>query len=146
MEIKKASVSDLHQLVPLFDAFRQCYDKESDLTASTNYLAERLKREESLVYIAVDNQEIIGFAQLYPTFSSISLKKYWMLNDLYVSPTYRKQGIAKLLINRTKQMAKDTDSMGIIIETRITNNSANHLYDSVGFQKDGEHLYYFLEA
>jgi ribosomal protein S18 acetylase RimI-like enzyme len=146
MEIRKASLTDLHRLVPLFDAFRQCYDKPSDLTASTNYLAERLKREESLVYIAVDNDEIAGFAQLYPTFSSTSLKKYWMLNDLYVSPNYRKQGIAKLLINRTKQMAKDTESMGIIIETRITNNSANYLYDSVGFQKDGEHLYYFLEA
>ncbi|MBY0425783.1 MAG: GNAT family N-acetyltransferase [Cytophagales bacterium] len=146
MEIRKASLSDLHHLVPLFDAFRQCYEKPSDLTASTNYLAERLKNDESVIFMAVENDEITGFAQLYPTFSSISLKKYWMLNDLYVSPSFRKQGIAKLLINRTKQMAKDTDSMGIIIETRITNNSANYLYDSVGFQKDGEHLFYFLEA
>lgn len=146
MEIRKATLADLHHLVPLFDAFRQGYEKPSDLPGATNYLADRLKNEESVIFLAVEQDEVVGFAQLYPTFSSIALKKYWSFNDLYVDPKFRKQGIAKQLIDRTKQMAKETDSMGIIIETRITSHSASFLYDSVGFQKDGEHLYYFLEA
>jgi len=33
--------------------------------------------------------QLMGFAQLYPSFSSVSMKRLWILNDLFVSSEAR---------------------------------------------------------
>lgn len=40
--------------------------------------------EESIVFMAFDDNEAIGFVHLYPSFSSVSMKQTWVLNDFYV--------------------------------------------------------------
>ncbi len=145
MDIKIATIEDLDLISPLFDAYRQEYDQLSDLNACRDFLKERLINNEFVMLIAINHLEYVGFIQIYPTYSSVSLKKLWVLTDLYVSPPYRKMGIAKRLINDSKKLAQDPDSVGIVIESRISSHSAQRLYDSVGFKKDGEHLYYYLE-
>jgi ribosomal protein S18 acetylase RimI-like enzyme len=79
------------------------------------------------------------------TFSSVTLKKFWVLHDLYVKEDFRKQGVAKMLINKSKELALENAPIGLVIESRISNQSAQHLFDSVGFVKEGEHYFYFLE-
>ena len=51
--------------------------------------------EESVVFIAFDEINPIGFVQLYPSFSSLSMKKSWVLNDLYVKKTGSKRALAR---------------------------------------------------
>ena len=149
MEIVRATENDLSIILPLFDGYRQFYEQPSDNAASYNYLQERLSKNESAIFLAyemVDGVKVgIGFTQLYVTFSSVTLKKFWVLHDLYVSDDYRKQGIAKMLINKSKDLAVENSPMGIVIESRISNQSAQHLFDAVGFIKEGEHYFYYLE-
>lgn len=49
----------------------------------------RLENHESVILIAEENGEFIGFTQLYPTFSSVSMKRIYILNDLFVVPHAR---------------------------------------------------------
>jgi ribosomal protein S18 acetylase RimI-like enzyme len=149
MEITRASASDLSVVLPLFDGYRQFYEQVPNLDACKEYLSERLSKLESAIFLAfeeVNGEKIgIGFTQLYMTFSSVTLKKFWVLHDLYVKEDFRKKGVAKMLINKSKELALENAPIGLVIESRISNQSAQHLFDSVGFVKEGEHYFYFLE-
>lgn len=148
MEIKLGTINEAEAIGYMFDDYRQCYEQPSDYHACLAFVTDRLTNKDSYFLVVFDTDENIacGFVQIYPSFSSISMKKIFILNDLYVSPEYRKQGIAKDLINKAKDFAKEQNAGQIVIETRISNSSASKLYDSVGFAKEGEHLYYFLET
>ena len=143
MIIRKATLSDTEELSILFNNHRMLHKGHDDINACEQYLTERIKNEESVIFVAENNHnEIVGFAQLYPLFSSTNLKKLWLLNDLFVKQSHRGQGISILLIDETKKLCKETKAHGIILETDKTNTVGNKLYPRTGFKLDTEHNYY----
>ena len=64
MEVRKATLRDLSQLVQLFDAYRQFYNQPGDMAGATAFLEERLLNKESVVFIAVEGENTAGFTQL----------------------------------------------------------------------------------
>jgi len=144
--IEEAEFSDLKEISKLFDAYRVFYKQPSDLLLANQFLSERIDKHESVIFYAKNNkEEYLGFTQLYPSFSSVSAKRIWILNDLFVSEKARGLGIGKNLLNRAKEFALETDAKGIALETDITNVNAQGLYESLGYIKNSEHFYYFLE-
>ena len=76
MPIIQATSENLVPLALLFDAYRVFYRKESDVDAAFQFLKERIANEESIIFIAIDEDKSIkGFVQLYPLFSSTRMKK-----------------------------------------------------------------------
>jgi GNAT superfamily N-acetyltransferase len=146
MLIKRAGVADLDAVAPLFDAYRQFYGQRSDVPAARAFLDERLRREESVVFLAVDDDgaEALGFTQLYPSFSSVSVRRLWILNDLFVRPGLRRGGVGRRLLERARQWAVETDAKGLTLATAITNHAAQALYESCGWRKDEEFAHYTL--
>lgn len=146
MRIITADKIHLEELAIMFDAYRMFYKKPGDVEAANSFLAERMQNKESVIFIATDeNGTIAGFTQLYPLFSSTRMKRWWLLNDLFVKPSFRGKGYAKLLIERCKALAIATHAAGISLETEISNHIGNGLYPEVGFQLDREHNFYFWE-
>ena len=90
MEIYQATIEDLEGVSSLFNSYRIFYEQTSDLEDAKDYIKERLENEDSVIFVVKNNQRYVGFTQLYPTFSSISMKKAWILNDLFVDPETRK--------------------------------------------------------
>jgi GNAT superfamily N-acetyltransferase len=74
------------------------------------------------------------------------MEKLWLLNDLYVKPDNRQQGISVALINEAKQHCKKTNACGLLLETAKTNIIGNTLYIKTQFVLDTEHNYYFWES
>lgn len=146
MKIKKAIIEDLDIASNLFDLYRQFYKQNSDLTAAKEFISERINKNESEIFLAIDeeNNAGMGFVQLYPSFSSVRMKRMWILNDLFVHENYRKTGVAEALIDRSKQLAKETNAVGLILETQGSNVNAQKLYDKTGFEKDTESYFYFI--
>ncbi|SMP24504.1 GNAT family N-acetyltransferase [Chryseobacterium profundimaris] len=131
---RKATITDLQQLAELFDQYRIFYHKESDIQAAENFLAERIENKDSEIFLAEYNGRLVGFVQLYPLFSSTRMKRYWLLNDLYVNEDYRGKGYSKALIEEAKKMAKSSAACGILLETGKSNDIGNQLYPACGFQ------------
>ncbi len=131
---RKATIHDLKQLAELFDQYRIFYHKDSDISAAENFLTERIQTKDSEIFVAENEGVLAGFVQLYPLFSSTRMKRYWLLNDLYVNENYRGKGFSKELIEEAKELAKLTDAAGILLETGKTNNIGNKLYPSCGFE------------
>ena len=137
-----ATLEDIDALVPLFDAYRQFYGQASDLTGARAFLADRFKRGESIIFLAVVDGAIVGFTQLYPSFSSVSMKRLWVLNDLFVTPDARKSGAGRALLERAERWAAETGAKGLTLSTQITNLRAQRLYEACGWTKDDEFLHY----
>lgn len=131
---RKATIQDLPQLAGLFDQYRIFYHKESDIPAAENFLKQRIENKDSEIFVAESEGKLTGFVQLYPLFSSTRMKRYWLLNDLYVNENYRGKGFSKKLIEEAKQLAISTDASGILLETGKSNDIGNQLYPSCGFE------------
>lgn len=137
--IRKASLKDLDQLTPLFDKYLIFYKKKSNLEKHKSFLKERIENNEAIIFMAFDDEnkdKAIGFALIYPTFSSVLLSKILILNDLYVDSTIRKNGVGEKLILETVALAKELDSDLIRLRTAKNNIIAQGLYHKMGFVRD----------
>jgi len=141
MKIFKADISHIKDLIPLFEGYRAFYKQDSDLDAATFFLNERLQEQDSVIFIAYINKQAVGFTQLYNLFSSVTMQRMYLLNDLYVSTKHRGKGIGEALINKAKDLAKTENQKGIAIQTAI-NNPAQELYKRLGFEADSD-LHFF---
>jgi ribosomal protein S18 acetylase RimI-like enzyme len=126
----------IEQVVPLFDAYRQFYDQRTDLEGARKFLADRLTNNESTILVASEGESPLGFAQLYPSFSSTSMKRIWILNDLWVLHSARKRGVASALLHECKRFATETGATELLLETKKTNLTAQRLYESHGWKRD----------
>jgi ribosomal protein S18 acetylase RimI-like enzyme len=147
MQIRQATLDDLESVAPLFDAYRQFYLQPPDLPLARAFLYARLSAGESLVYLAEDAETALGFVQLYQLFSSTAPRpgRIWLLNDLYVAPAARGRGVGRRLMDRARQLAKETSAAAIELATARTNATAQALYESLGYRRDEQFLHYSLE-
>lgn len=145
IHIVRAASKDLDDLAPLFDGYRQFYGQRSNSAAARRFLSERLERGESVIYLAHTGPgEAAGFTQLYPSFSSVSLKPLWILNDLFVRSDIRRGGVGRALLERARGHAAETGAKGLVLSTAVTNKAAQTLYESCGWQRDDEFTHYHL--
>ncbi len=143
--VRQATIRDLEQLVPLFDGYRQFYGRVSDLRAAREFLLARFTNDESTVFIAHEDEKAIGFTQLYPSFSSISLARIFILNDLFVYEQARRKGVASALMSAAVKFATALGAARLSLSTAITNDAAQALYQSAGWKRDDQFLVYDLE-
>jgi ribosomal protein S18 acetylase RimI-like enzyme len=141
--IQKATINDLESLTVLFDLYRVFYEQTSDLEGAREFLKARILNDESVVFMAVDGEHPVGFVQLYPSFSSVSMVRSWVLNDLYVKEQFRGRGAGEKLIHNAIQFVKETGAKGILLETGKENSNAQRLYEKIGFERESNYFYYF---
>jgi GNAT superfamily N-acetyltransferase len=140
--IRQAVVSDIDALAPLFDSYRQFYGRESDIRAAREFLLARFNHGESVVFIAHDANVPIGFAQLYPSFSSVSLARTFVLNDLFVRESRRRKGAASLLLAAAVEFGKSLAAARLSLSTAVSNETAQALYQSAGWRRDEQFFVY----
>jgi len=144
MNIIKASQKYLDQLISVVEEYRLFCGSSSSPDETRKFFSNLIDSEASTIFIAIDDSTdtIMGFVNLYPSYSTLALKRLWILNDLGVSTRFRGQGIAKALIEKVISFAKSTDSVRIELKTNITNDKAQSLYKDLGFEVDRDNIYY----
>ena len=147
MRIVQATLEHLDLLTPMFIKYREFYGELPLPDSSRKFLENRLKRKESVIYMALadDEDRLLGYCQLYPSFSSLSLKRVWILNDIYVAEDARRQLVADRLLQTAKKMAKDTNAIRLRVATSENNLAAQKTYESIGFREDTVFKNYTLE-
>ena len=149
IEIVRATVEDMDLIVPLFDAYRQFYKCAPDLEGARRFLAQHFANHSSVIFLAFrtdaeGKRQACGFTQLYPSFSSTSMKRLWILNDLFVAPDARRTGTATALLERARQHALETQAKGLTLNTAIDNYTAQAVYEAAGWKRDQEFYAYHL--
>lgn len=142
--IRVAKIDDIEQLAVLFDEFRKFYAQTTDVYNAKLFLTERIQNNESIIFVAEKEDKLIGFIQMYPTFSSVSMMKDMIMNDLYVFPEFRKKGVGKALLETAKKFCTDHNFKGLWVET-ANDNPARSLYESLGWEKDVSFVHYYWQ-
>jgi GNAT superfamily N-acetyltransferase len=144
MTIMRAGREHIPVLVPLFDGYRMFYEQSSDLEGGRAFLEQRLLNDESVIFLAVDGEKGLGFTQLFPSFSSVSMRRIWILNDLFVAPSARGRGVGEALMQRAEQWAVETGAIRLELSTATDNFTAQRLYERVGYKRDTVFYKYLL--
>jgi ribosomal protein S18 acetylase RimI-like enzyme len=144
MEVRLVQIEDLEAVSGLFDRYRIFYNQPTDLEAARSFLSQRFEQSDSTIFVAHADDRIVGFLQLYPSFSSVSMKRVWILNDLFVEEAARNQHVAKSLISAAENFARETKAVRIILSTQVANPVAQSLYRSLGYIKDEDFYHYAL--
>ncbi len=142
--VRRATPADAAVLAPLFDAYRGFYDQPGDLPLAERFVRERLEREESVVFLAQDAAgAALGFAQLYPSFSSVAARPIWVLNDLFVADAARGRGLGHALLEACRRHGALTGAARLELQTLVGNRLAQRLYESLGWvcQNEGTRFY-----
>lgn len=143
MEIVKATLTHLDAVAGLFNEYRIFYNQKTDIDAATAFLKDRITKNQSVILLAIDeNDEKVGFTQLYPTYSSVSLQPFYILNDLFVKPSIRSKGVGETLLKAAKELCVIENCKGLALET-ATDNPAQKLYERLNWKQDGNFLHYF---
>lgn len=138
--VRQAVATDLDTLAAVFDQYRQFYGQASDVAAARAFLARRFDHGESAVFLAWDGRETVGFAQLYPTYSSVSLARVFVLNDLFVTPAARGRGVASQLLAAAQAHAWRFGAARVSLNVLRGNVAAQKLYTARGWQQDAQFL------
>ena len=144
MEIRRATLADLPVLAPLFDRYRQFYGQPPDPDRARRFLAERLKHEESVAFMAFEGRQALGFVQLYPGFSSVGAARAFVLNDLYVEADGRRSGTGRGLVAAATAHAREAGAASLSLQTGVANDAAQSLYESLGWTRETRFLDYGL--
>ena len=142
IKIKKTTRNRLKELSALLDQYRVFYEQETDPKKVYKFLKDRYRKNQSTIYIALINNKIVGFPQLYPTYSTVSLEKFLILNDLFVVKEHRGHGIATQLLNKAKKHCVKNGYKGLALET-AANNPARKLYERERWASDSNFIHYF---
>jgi len=133
--IRRAATADVEQLAELVEQYRGFYRQEPNPNTQ-QFLRDRLASNESVVVVAVEDDQLVGFAQCYPTFSTVALAEIWLLNDVFVHPDFRRRHIAEQLMAETEAAAQHAGAVRIWLRTAHLNAPAQALYEGRGWVHD----------
>lgn len=143
MEVIQATELHLNEVAVLFDAYRSYYDQAPDFKGALAFITDRITKQDSKIFVVLEGDEIVGFTQLYPIFTSVGMKRGWLLNDLYVLDEHRGKGAGKALVDAATEHGKQTGAAWLMLQTYIANTTAQALYEKEGFIKDTNSYYYY---
>ena len=141
MIIRRAKKKDIDDLSILFDKYRIFYKQKSDIDSARSFLKKRMKRKDSVIFVAEERDELIGFTQLFPIFSSVSMKRTWLLNDLYINEKSRGIGAATKLLDAAKDFGAETKSKWLLLQTAADNFTAQKVYEKNGWIRETDFFY-----
>lgn len=144
LAVRRAGADNLDALALLFDAYRQFYRQPADVAGARAFLAERIARAESVLFLAELDGKAAGFTQLYPSFTSAGMARIFILNDLFVAPEARGQGVATALLRHAAQFGRAEGAVRLVLSTATDNFTAQALYEREGWLRDDAFLTYRL--
>ena len=135
MFVRSANVEDYDKIMSLYSLFLE--DNKRFINHNGDSFKEVINSKNNFVYVIEEKSNLAGFI----SFSKRRVIRYPKaiieLDELYILPEFRKQGLGKKLIEKLEQIAKDMDCCRIFIESRHDQQNAHNFYIDCGFTNLG---------
>ncbi|MBX2813897.1 MAG: GNAT family N-acetyltransferase [Myxococcales bacterium] len=144
--LRSASSEDVPVIYKLICALATYEKLGHEVVATEGQLRATLFGEHpsAEVLLAEKNKEIIGFALFFYNYSTFLGKKGLYLEDLFVLPSYRGQGVGKALLQRLAQVAVKQDCGRMEWSVLNWNKPSIAFYESLGAQPQSRWTVYRL--
>lgn len=143
--ISRARPVDVAAATDLFVAYLAFYKVEFDPAKVRAFVSDRLRLNDTIFLIVryedTPTHKGVGFAQMLPKLTSKSLRREWILNDMFVVPDHRRKGVATALLNECLAFAKRTGATTMSLKTQADNVAARRLYEREGWELDEDVTY-----
>jgi ribosomal protein S18 acetylase RimI-like enzyme len=137
IQVRQAAVEDAPAIARLLDDFNREYDEPTPGVEALAATCRRLLEEgEITVLLAGTGPDGFALLRFRPALWSEGLEAY--LQELYVVPSLRGQGIGRALMEQVIALARERGADGVDLNTGETDTAARALYESMGFtNKEG---------
>ena len=148
MRIELVGEADLADLLPMMRAYCDFYEvapSDADLERLALALIADPDREGVQLIAHAEGGEPLGFATLYWTWQTLNAARAGVMNDLFVVPEARGQGVGRALIEECRRRAGEHGAPELVWETAPDNETSQRLYDSLEADKS-PWIYYALKT
>lgn len=130
--IKKLSSNDLLLAQDLIKEWSLDEGIKNPKLPQKAYLNKLLTKDDFHIYVAIQDQKVVGGLTAYelPMFDTEINEIF--LYEIGVSENYRRQGIAKALIQQLVEYCQQNNIEVIFLGTELENDAAKQLYLSTG--------------
>lgn len=134
IRIEPISADQFEPLLPLICAYQRFYEVEEidegrNRAFFTRFIAPS---EDGMLLGAWRDRGLVGYACLYWHFTSLIPAETVLMNDLYVDPAARGEGIGRALIETSASIARERGAHHLEWATAPDNKAAQRLYDAIG--------------
>ncbi|HEX2265800.1 MAG TPA: GNAT family N-acetyltransferase, partial [Solirubrobacterales bacterium] len=132
IQVRRATAEDAEAIARLLHDFNlEFLEPTPGVEVLTATVGRLLEADEIKVLLAGDGPDGMALLRFRPALWSSGLEAY--LQELYVVPDLRGQGIGRTLQERTLDLARAEGADGIDLNTGETDTAARGLYESMGF-------------
>lgn len=96
--------------------------------------------EKAYYLLAQVDEKVIGYVGMWVLFDEAQI------TNVAVSPEYQNKGIGRLMMQEIMKIAKEKKANAMTLEVRPSNDSALHLYESLGFKSVGRRRGYYEDG
>jgi GNAT superfamily N-acetyltransferase len=137
--ISPVAAADLDELLPLMRAYCDFYEVrpgDGELLALSRALIDDPEREGMQLLARGPDGAAVGFATLYWSWSTTDACRIGVMNDLFVAPAARGQGLAERLIEACRSECARRGARRLTWQTAPKNRRAQAVYDRVGATRE----------
>jgi GNAT superfamily N-acetyltransferase len=139
MNVSRVTMADLADLMPLLRGYCDFYevapDDEALLALARTLITDPDREGVQLIARGGDN-EAVGFATVYWSWSTLIAARIGVMNDLFVTPAARGTGAAELLIDACAAECRRHGAEKLTWQTARDNARAQKVYDRLGAARD----------
>jgi len=134
LKIEAVTEGQLEALLPLIGDYQRFYEVEDvDEGRNREFFAGFVApSERGMLLGAWRGGTLVGYACLYWTYTSLIPAEVVLLNDLYVVPEARGEGVGRALIEASAAVARERGAARLTWMTAQDNKRAQRLYDTTG--------------
>lgn len=142
-DISKISNKNLKEIYPIYLRYRNSANVTSSIKEVKNYLDLECRKNGDNIIVARYNNEPVGFLHYGKELSTLRVGERLRLKAMYVDKEFRRQGIAKKLVEELKKEAKDRE---LVVKARLSNHASPNLYLDSGFKVDDEYVHLVYQS
>jgi ribosomal protein S18 acetylase RimI-like enzyme len=129
---KEAQVSDAEDVAQLLHDFNTEFgDPVPEVGLLAERVAEFIERDEAIFLLAGEGPDGVAELRFRPSIMTGALDTY--LEELYVAPARRGQGLGRALLDAAMEAARQRGATRMDIATSVDDTAARGLYESAGF-------------
>ena len=130
VSVRPIAENEYEAVLPLISGYQRFYEAEPDDERNRTFFRRFLApSDDGILLGAWAGPELVGFACVYWTYSSVHAVEIGLLNDLYVAKSARGKGVGEALIDASAEVARAHGAHHLEWLTHVDNRQAQRLYE-----------------
>jgi|SRR5690606_18576529 len=135
VKVRLAQASDAAGIGAIYPAFLASYGHHSDSETSGQFVARLLTEPWVKFFVATEGtNNVVGFLAGTLTYSAVSQRNAFVLNDLFVRPSARRRGIAKALLAELEYYSLRNGFAKLFVEVSGEAETVIGVFKNSGYQ------------